>query len=285
MKKIFYSFIVVAALSLVGCSGDNDPNDGKFFSDSDRGWVTFDLGTEDAPLPNFAYGIAGCELSNQIVIPLTIDAPTNKNGLTIDYTITDFEGTSEGVISHLGYAVFPAGSLNGTITIDFPETVTSSIGFTITLTDPSRDNISLGHPDDSTDPLTFVVRINTGNRDSLLGIAEDNIVAGDNEDEFSYTISQGPAANEILISDLSQTFTPGTTSQTRVFIEPDGTLSGPDFLENYLYVNENVGDTYVGDISGTYDACEGTINLSYTLRFGTTGAAPQNIVLTRTYPE
>ena len=289
MKKIFYSFIVIAALSLVGCSGDNDPNDGRFFDDPQSGWVTFDLGVEQdfIPVRDFAYGIAGCGSSNQIIVPLLLDAPSNKDGLQVAYTIADFEGTSEGVISHSGYAVFPKGSLKGTITIDFPETVTSSIGFTITLTTPSRSNVTIGHPD-NTEPLTYVVRINKGNRDSLLGVYEDNVTEVNNNPELQYLISQGPASNEIVISGISQLYTVETTSETHVFINEDGTLSGPDFSQNYLYFNSDANaDLYVGDISGTYDACEGTIDLTFKLQLGLGGTptGAQNVVLNRIYPD
>ncbi|AXG72853.1 hypothetical protein DVK85_00840 [Flavobacterium arcticum] len=285
MKKIFYSFIVIAALSLVGCSGDNDPNDGRFFDDPESGWVTFNLGSIAEPLPNFAYGIAGCEVeSRQIIVPLLLDAPTNKDGLQVEYTITDFEGTSEGVISHSGYAVFPKGSLEGTITIDYPETIESSIGFVITLTETSRNNVVIGHPDD-TEPVTYIVRINKGNRDSLLGISEDTFVELEEEDELTYLISQGAASNEIIISNISKLFTDDSVSETRVFINEDGTISGPDFSENFLYFNGDVAaDFYVGDIEGTYDACEGVIDLSFKLRFGTTTTGVQNVVLNRIYP-
>jgi hypothetical protein len=285
MKKIFYSFIVIAALSLVGCSGDNDPNDGKFFDDPQSGWVTFDLGVEQdfIPVRDFAYGVAGCD-DNQIIVPLLLDAPSNEDGLQVAYTITDFEGTSEGVISHSGYAVFPSGSLNGTITIDFPETVASSIGFIITLTETSRNNVTVGHPD-NTEPLTYTVRINKGNRDSLLGVFEDNITEVNEDPELQYLISQGAASNEIIISGISQLFVAGTTSETRVFVNEDGTLSGPDFSENFLF-NASGANISVADISGTYDACEGTINFSF--RISVNGGAPSgnanNVTFTRIYP-
>lgn len=285
MKKIFYSFIVIAALSLVGCSGDNDPNDGKFFDDPQSGWVTFDLGVEQdfIPVRDFAYGIAGCD-DNQIIVPLLLDAPSNEDGLQVAYTITDFEGTSEGVISHSGYAVFPSGSLNGTITIDFPETVASSIGFIITLTETSRNNVTVGHPD-NTEPLTYTVRINKGNRDSLLGVFEDNITEVNEDPELQYLISQGAASNEIIISGISQLFVAGTTSETRVFVNEDGTLSGPDFSENFLF-NASGTNISVADISGTYDACEGTINFSFRISVNgnpPTGSA-NNVIFTRIYP-
>ncbi|NDI98380.1 hypothetical protein GWA97_04780 [Flavobacterium sp. LaA7.5] len=286
MKKIFYSFIVVAALSLVGCSGDNDPNDGNFFDDPQSGWVTFDLGVQEdfIPVRDFAYGIAGCELDNQIIVPLLLDAPSNEDGLQVAYTITDFEGTSEGVITHSGYAVFPKGSLQGTITIDFPETVTSSVGFVITLTEASRDNVSIGHPD-NTEPVTYTVRVNKGNRDSLLGVFEDNITETEDDPELEYLISQGAASNEIIISGISQLFTAETTSETRVFVNEDGTLSGPNFLENYLFSPPGAGDIYVTDISGTYDACEGTIDFSFKLVInGNPTATDNNVVFNRIYP-
>ena len=206
------------------------------------------------------------------------------------YTITDFEGTSEGVITHSGYAVFPQGSLNGTITIEYPETITSSIGFTITLTETSRNNVTIGHPD-NTEPVTYTVRINKGNRDSLLGVFEDNFVETDDDPELEYLVTQGAASNEIIISGISQLFTAGTTSETRVFVNEDGTLSGPAYLENYLFSVSGVGDIYVeivdtGADASTYDACEGTINLSFRLSIGgnpPTGDA-NTVILSRIYP-
>ncbi len=287
MKKIFYSFIVIAALSLVGCSGDNDPNDGQFFDDPQSGWVTFDLGVEQdfIPVRDFTYGVADCGFENQVIVPLLLDAPSNKDGLQVAYTITDFEGTSEGVISHSGYAVFPKGSRSGTITIDYSETITSSLGFTITLTETSRDNVAVGHPD-NTDPVTYTVRINKGNRDSLLGVFEDNIVEAEEDPELQYLVSQGAASNEIIISGVSQLFTAKTTSQTRVFVNEDGTLSGPPANENYLFSPAGAGDIYVTGISGTYDACEGTINFAFRLVInGTPTTTDNTVTFTRIYPK
>ncbi|OIQ21058.1 MAG: hypothetical protein BM557_04695 [Flavobacterium sp. MedPE-SWcel] len=274
MKKIFYSFIVLTtALSIIGCSGDRDLNDDKFSADPQSGWVVF-----DPSAPSVANAIVGCDPDavTEIVIPLLLDAPSNKDGLTVEYTITDTEGTSAGIITHSGYADFPKGSREGTITIGYSQDIASSLGFTITLTTPSRSNVSIGHPD-NVDPLTYDVRINRGIRDGLLGVYEDNVAATSN----TYVVSQGAAANEIIISDMSQLFTAGATSQTRVFVAEDGTLSGPPYLENYFYENPNVGDTYVDNVSGTSDSCAGDINISFILRFGTSATGDQNVVLNR----
>lgn len=273
MKKIIYSFLIVfTAVSLVGCSGDNDPNDGRFNADSDYGYVDFG-GNERVT------ALSGNCGDTSVEIPVFLNAPTNIDGLNVEYTITDIEGTSAGVISHTGDVYFPKGMLQSNIVINYPENAASSLEFVVTLAATSRDNVEIGAVE-SVGPVATTVRINTGIRDLFLGTYD---VLEDGSAEYESVVTAGAAPNELVISNL---FGVDSESQTSVFINDDGTVSYPGFADNLLFVSSNPaqGQVFIDGIDGTQSGCDGDIELNFRLRFGpdqdlTTD--PINTVLTR----
>ena len=272
MKKVLYSLILsITALSMVSCDY-HDPNDGKFNSDRESGWVEF------AENGGLAQGIAQCGASNEIHIPLVLSAYVNESGLDVYYTITDVVGTSAGAIN--GYGRIPAGSLEGELVFTFPETQASAIEFNVTLTSTSKSSVRIGHPD-STEPQTFRVRVNVTNRDRFMGVY--NVVETSSEGTFNYqsVVTAGVAENELVISNLFDT---NHQSQTHVFINNDGTISFPALADNYLFTTSSDVDLYLDGIAGTAaSSCEGVITLDFNLKTlaGGTAAGPVNTVLTR----
>lgn len=271
MKKIFYNFfIVIAAVSLIGCSGDNDPNDGKFHVDPQSGFVEFANGG------NMITTSIICGESS-VSVPVALRAPSNIDGLTVDYTITDIEGTSAGVITHSGQVYFPKGELESEIMIDYPEALSSTLEFVITLASTSRDNVEIGAVE-STNPEAITVRIATP-VDFFVGTYD---VVEDDQFTYESVITAGDADNEIIISNL---YDSDPASQTRLLINNDGTFSYPDYADNLLFTSTNpaLGNVFVEGIAGTFD-CNGGIDLNFVLRYGPNEdqtTDPVNAILTR----
>lgn len=266
MKKIINSFVIaLATISIVGCDMNN-PNEDKFVADPESGWVEFQ---NPGAVTN---GVVGCG-GTQVLVPIVLTAPVNKNGLDVYYTITDVVGTSANVVST--FANVPAGSRNGNLVVTFSENITSSIEFDVVLTSTSRSNVMIGYPGSDIEQ-TQTVRVNIG-ADRFLGTYD---VLEDNEFEYLSNVTTGTAANELILTNI---FDADTASQTRVFVNEDGTLSFPAFLDNFLFTN-SAGNVYFEGIQGTADPCTGVINMTFRLRFGAGGAsqtAPITTVLTR----
>lgn len=280
MKKIIYTlFLGFSVIALNSCDY-NDPNDGKFNDDPSTGWVEFS-GTETS-----RSGLIGCGGESKIEVPIVLkasnsalitNAPVNKTGININYTITDVLGNaaSQGVVVN---ATVPAGSREGKLVVDYPDNLASSLEFLVTLTSTDKAVVQVGAPGNIA-PVQYRIKINVGDRDVLTG---NYTVVEDNEFVYDSVVTRGPAANELIVSNL---YGVDPNAQTRIILNNDGTISFPAPADNFLFNSNSVGPVYLEGLAGsTYEACEGTIIINFRLRFGTglAGAtAPINTVLTR----
>ncbi|WP_297332052.1 hypothetical protein [Flavobacterium sp.] len=283
MKKIFYSILtIVTALSIASCDYNN-PNEDRFGLDSESGWLEFEVAN--------TYVISG--LQTEFTVPVKLMAPTNKSGLSFNYTITDVDGTLDGVVGYTGTGSVPKNSVDGSIVFTLPEAeLTSCVTFTITLTSTSRSNVQIGLEDNSK-PITHTVTVGRG-RNFLLG--NYNTIE---DGTFTYTtvVSAGEAPNEIIVNNI---YDANPDSETQLFLQAvsrsaDGMVSYPNFLNNYLFTNSNVGDLYVSNDyatffdeeapSSTIDACSGVFDLNFFLVYGDPGAYETtntiNVVMTK----
>lgn len=264
MKKIIYSLLLITGLSLVSCNNDNNPNEDKFNADPESGEVVFTAPTEAITL------VGSCGAERTLVIPITLTAPVNKDGLEVNVSITELTGSASGIV--VESASIPKDSLNGEVVISYPESLSTSTEFLITLESTSNSNVStisiFGDELESQ-----LVRINFGDRNVIQG--NYSVLNGANT--YDSVITAGTADNEILVSNL---FGNDPDSSTRVFLNSDGTLSFPPTLENFLFVGSGTqGNVYVSDAStGTYDACAGTLSITFRLRFGPNQASQTNPV-------
>lgn len=248
MKKALYSFLLgFAALSIVSCDY-NDPNDGKFNSDREFGWVEF------ARPGTVAVTQATC---GNIEIPIILDAPVNTKGVDISYTVTDVTGSTEGL--HM-YASIPAGSREGAFVITNSEILTSEIEFTVTLTSTNREKVAVGSPDSVAGDQTINVRVVLG-MDRFLGAYD--VLENPGEYEYVSNVTLGNEANEIVLSGI---YDINANTQTSVFVNEDGTLSFPEYTSNPLIA----GALFVEGIEGKADPCTGEIRMRFNL-VGPTG--------------
>ncbi|MBF00991.1 hypothetical protein [Flavobacterium coralii] len=271
MKKILYSFLALITLSIVGCDKDEiNPNDGRFGGDSDTAILNF---VEDETTGDVTTAISGCGGDTFVTLPISLTLPptdvysnpSNSSGLTVNYTIVDVEGSSAGLIEQQGSVVIPAGELSADIVINFPDNLTNTLEFLVTVTDVSRDNIYFGNAE-NTGEVARTVRIVTGNDIFLGPLAVEEQQVGDPQ-VYNYTsiATSGANTNEIVVSNI---YGENSESQTTFILNPDGTVSFKPILENFLFSNSSVGNIYFNGISGTYSACDGTINIVGELRYG-----------------
>lgn len=271
MKKIVYSLLISSFATLfVGCDYQ-EQNDDKFGADPSAGYVAFsisDNGTPDNEDDDFSYAgmtfntNVGCGTVEPIRVPITLHAPVNKNGLDINYTITDIVGTSAGNVTVT--ANIPEDQLEGELFITAPEELSSSISFKLTLTSTENSAVTIGSPN-STIEESVIININRAERDRFQG---NYTITGVADTGYPASISSGDAPNELVITNLFNLLD-FTDSQTTIFLNEDGTVSFPAAIDNYLGDDVNVGPLYVEGVSGSYGgSCEGELTVTFRLRFG-----------------
>ncbi len=244
MKKIYGLILSLTAMTFIGCSGDNDPNADKFGNEPESGWIQFE--------PISTYVLAGAV--TEFEVPVKLMAPVNTSGLSVNYTVTDVQGSSEGFV-YSGVVEIPRNELTGYIHFTIPETTfTNCTKFEITLTSTSRSNVQVGLVDD-VKPVTHMV--NVISRDAFIGTyIEIN-------QNFTATAAAGEEANELIFSDIVV-----AGGQTRIFLEevayvyagdPNNPLSEelgndvapisyPNYADNFLInIPEAGGDLFVSD--------------------------------------
>lgn len=270
MKKIFYSILAIAALSLTGCNGDNDPNDGKFGADSDVAVLRFMVDENDIA----EYTLNCTEESINVSVPVKLYVPgsyaevepyaqtSNNAGLTVDYTVTDATGLLSAVNTS-GSVVLAPGSLVGYVPVTIPAGYQGPIQFDVDVTAVSRDNIYLGSVDEI-DPLTIRVSVPSG----LHTVYEAEVGSTDYID-YESVVRPGAAAGEVSVSNLWNIEEEGGDAEITFILNEDGTVSFKPLLENYLYQVTGVGNIYFKGISGTHSTCDGTIQVQGEIRYGT----------------
>lgn len=278
MKKILYGFLSLAALTFVSCDYNN-PNDGGFGDDPQSGWIQFD---EDK-VTTFVLSGTVTEFS----VPVTLMAPVNTDGLTVNYQITDIEGVTAGYVTYTGQVEVPKNTVTGNIQFSIPaDALTSCVKYKITLTGTSRSNVQVGLIDD-VKPIEHVVTIGKG-RDSFIGTYDALETPGDWE--YTMTVTAGEEPNELLVHNLYD-----ADEVTKIYLDPvsfTGTVSYPFFEENYLLSNDDgdfyVTDDFIGiggedeDVPSFFDPCSNSLDLSFLLTSdGTTVGAQARVVMTK----
>jgi hypothetical protein len=269
MKKIIYSLLLsCTAILFVGCDYQ-DPNEDKFASDSQTGWVEF-----ENPTTTVVSGVG-----TSFNIPVILNAPVNKDGLTVNYTVTDVNGSTSGIVSYSGQATIPAGQLRGNISLSIPEAaVTSCIEFDVTLTSTNKSVVQVGFEDGTNAEHFTTNRVLLGKgRDSFIGTY--NVVEGDAT--YQTTVTAGDEPNELIIKNL---FDIDPNSETHIFLDTassTGNVTFPFFTDNYLFTSTNPtqGDVFISNefvrlletedpINSSFNPCTNVINLNYFLVFG-----------------
>ena len=264
MKKILYSFLSFAALTLVGCDYNN-PNDGRFGNEPQSGWVQFE--DESVGMPTYVLSGASAEFT----VPVQLSAPVNKDGVTVNYTIADVDGGSaSSLLTYTGEMEIPANSLVGYITFGLPaEAFTSCASFEITLTGTSDSNVTVGiaTEDGNAKPVKHTVTIGKG-RDSFIG----NYTSLESTGVVS--IAAGDKPNEIVVTNLLNL---GSTFSLFLDISSyGGHVTFPYFTENYLTTDATVGNQYAADVvkqgalvtksdNNFFNPCSNTFDLNFVI--------------------
>lgn len=256
MKKLIYAFLSITALTFVGCT--EDLNEGKFNADEESGWVQFAPTEEEIEAGEIA---SSFKRGGQFLIPVYLQAPVNRDGVEVTYTVEDVEGSSQGTISSSGVVEIPKGTNTGDIVLNFEDvSVSSSTVLKITLTSTNRNNVQVGLEDGSK-PVSQLVRI-CGNA-------------------FSTTYEGDSATSDGLpgeIFNVALVPVPGTDNQFTL-----STVWGPNFVAaltgnpgdegQFVYpvtltVNSDASVTVTTDVpygeggTGTYNACSDTFELN-----------------------
>lgn len=265
MKKIIFASLLSLSFLFLGC--DEGANDGRFEPNSRSGWVQF----------NSESTLLSGDCQDGLSIPVSLKVPINDEGVLVSYSISDVTGSLASQVNSSGSVLIPAGSREGVIVLDFSDDIGLLGDFLITLEATNRAGVEIGLSDNSK-PVTHLVSINS--RDFLLGTYE---VVEDDQWEYEVELIAGEAANEITIVGL---YGVDSASETTVFVNHEtGTLTFAPMLDNFLFVDSNVGALYVNGLTPNTFDCNGGINLNFELRYGptqmgTTGSI--NAVLTRT---
>lgn len=260
MKKLVYGFVLCLSLTAFVSCDMNDPNADKFNDDPQAGWVRF------ATPGGVSNNATGC---GDIMVPIILDAPVNESGVEVFYTITDVVGSTDALET---YASIPAGSRQGNFVITNADALTSNVEFTLTLTSTNKGNVGVGFPDTGAQTITVKILSGTARFVGSYDVAETSSAGAF---EYGSDITQGTEANELILSNM---FESDEDSETSVFVNADGTLSFPPFLENPL-----VPGAFFEGLSGTADACTGELVINFNLRSatGTLLAGPVKVVITR----
>lgn len=114
MKKINkYLILLLSIAAFVACDDDNN---GLGEENPESGWLQFD-GTD--PAATFINDDLINDQISSVDIPFRFTAPINTSSITLDYVISDVQGTSSDILtSSSGSATIPANNLNGTITLN-----------------------------------------------------------------------------------------------------------------------------------------------------------------------
>ena len=156
MRKLIYICFLSFSFAILSCDL-NDKNEGRFDdANPSSGWVQF----RDGSPVTIIYGS-----QSSIVLPIDLNAPVNKDGIEVTYTITDISGSSTSLIpertgtveifkNDIGEVV-----LTNNLVIDLPNTgLASSVIFDIELTSTSRTEVAIGLSDNSR-PTTVRVQV------------------------------------------------------------------------------------------------------------------------------
>lgn len=271
MKKIFLASLLSVSFLFVGC--DEGANDGRFEPSPETGWVQFEnQGTTSVA--------AGDEL---VTIPVVLQVPVNKDGILVNYSISDVEGNLSSQVTSEGTVLIPAGSREGEIVVNLSPSIAACGNLLVTLEATNNAGVSVGLSDNSK-PVTHNINI-IGNRDMMLGTYD---VLEDGTYNYQVEIVAGDAPNEIIVKGLYE-ISPDT--ETRLFLNSaTGKVEYPPLLENLLFTSTNPaqGNVYVAGeaVSGSnvFDSCNNTLDISFRLRFGPTQnnqTAVINAVMTR----
>ncbi|RYJ42134.1 hypothetical protein [Flavobacterium beibuense] len=280
MKKFIYGILSLAAISLASCDY-HDPNDGKFGGESSAGWVEFEEdgvsylsvvqgsgSTVEATIPVVIKSVDLIDLNNDLVS----NNPVN-NGLTVYYTIEDIDGSS-AYLNASGSVYIPKGELSANIAFTVPASAqVSCTEFKVTLTSTSNSNVSVGFEENNIVSQTFVV----GAYDLNAMVGTYNALL-DGEDQYQCNVTLGEEPNSLIIGDIYG-IAPG--SQTTIYVNEDGSISFPDYTDNFLFTNGGTS-IYVEGFNGLSTCLNGgTMALSFRLRTTTTLYATNSLVLTK----
>lgn len=265
MKKISLILFATISILFISCN-ENDENDGRFDSNSQIGWVQFDEEAIDEPI-QVVNGYA-----STIELPVVLFAPVNKEGVKVNYTITDVVGNSTAVLPQRSGTVeiFKNGAgevvLSADLVLNLVEAdLTSNVEFDVTLTGTDNSNVQVGLSDNSK-PVVVRVKICAFNiKTNYVG----NAVASVGVDGPEFAVELVPVPN------TTNQFT--VTSAWGIQMVP--TLCNCPTRRDYpaiITVNDDFTVTIVGNDptrpaaypggEGTYDPCTDTFN--FTLRQG-----------------
>ncbi|WP_417368105.1 hypothetical protein [Flavobacterium beibuense] len=282
MKKFIYGLLGFAAISLTSCDY-HDPNSDKFGNDSSTGWVQFDSeGT------TYASAVPGAESTITASIPVVIKSldlinlgnnpftnnPVNE-GLTIYYTVEDIDGSSS-YLNIPGSVYLPKGELTANITFTVPASAQISCSqFRVTLTSTSNPNVTVGFEEHDLPTQDFVVGALSldayvGNY-SVLHTFADNTQAS-----YTCSIATGTEENSLVITGLYNSPNPIT-----FYVNNDGTIRFPEYIENYLLTQGGVD--YFVDGDGGYVSCfnGGTVSANFSVVSTSGTGGDENVVLTK----
>lgn len=293
MKKIIAGLsLLLASVAVISCDSDNNPNEDKFNDTPDTGYIAFETPGDTLSITSLAAACSTAATADTLEVPVVLrsiignyypfpNTPSNENGFEVNYTITDVVGNSSGVNISLD---FPARTDEGVLSVIVPQSLTNDLEFKVTLTGTSNSNVTV-QTEGVTVAQEVYIRVNRSEKAALYGTYDGVQTSGTTNTPYAVNVTPGSSANEIILSNVFNQEEINGPTATKVIVNDDGTLSFPPFAENLLYTSStaSIGNVFVEGLSGTYNACEGTINMTFRLRRGPAQSptATNSLVLTR----
>lgn len=266
MKKFLLKFSMVAVLITTLASCDEDQ---VIFNGSGTGSLAA-FAVERGALP-----AVDATTTTTIVVNVANKSSVDRTiVVSVDPESTALPTEYEIVASSL---VIPANSYNGEIIVkNNYDALVDGVSKNLILKLESVGEATVS-------PATYTLKIFkfcAFDRDAFLGEWIANEVG---EGSYPATFTAGTADNEIIISNVWG-FDPA--SQTRVFFNDSDpanfVLEFPPYLQNVL--SQSVGTYGVGWVdrgSGTFSACEETVDMTFTIRVGAGTFAPATVQYVR----
>jgi len=271
--KNTYKYLLFCLTLVLTFSCEKDATDGKFVEEPTSGWVDFNVNNPAATL---------AATSTEISIPVEINAPINKEDLTVNFELVEVSGgsPSQVVTTTERSFVIPAGTLETDLVLEVGNILAlieqgTTVEFDVVLLSTDRGSISAGLSDDSqftnfrvSTPCSVNIldgSVYTGTSSRGGGIVQDDYpVTITDLGNLTYTAdtSWGPNFVSVLAGSNAYdgmfaaaiTFTVDPVSNT-VTVISGGSADGSD---------NGLGAIYSISGSGTYDTCNDIFEISVT---------------------
>ncbi|MBW2962226.1 hypothetical protein [Mesonia aestuariivivens] len=256
MNKLYlYTIIALSFITLSSCHHD-DPNEDKFDSDSNSGWINFETASTQTT-----------DKMSSISIPVEQNSETNSETTKINFLVESLEGTAPNEILGNFTATINKDELDGELIIPITKTE-DSYTVQITILNSNKKNLKIGLDEEPTNkyPITHSLTVCDDTIKTETSYLGSSFVQGDLASSFEINLMNVEGESDVykLSTAWGDNFVANVTG--------NDDLQGMFLYEALLYVNEdnsiiiealdpeNTGLFQGG--SGSYDACTRTFTYS-----------------------